>query len=74
MQHLLGGLILGGLAILIGLAWVLGALRRRRERADTLPTYRATGGILYTISQLGCAGVLILGGIAILALMLIGGR
>jgi hypothetical protein len=74
MQHVIGGLALGGLAILIGLAWVLGALQRRRERANTLPTYRATGGILYTISQIGCAGVLILGGIAILVLMAAGGR
>lgn len=71
--HLLGGLVLGGLAILVGVAWVLGALRRRRERALTAATYAATGGVVYTIFQLGCAGLLIFGGLAILGLMLAGG-
>ena len=73
MQHLLGGLILGGLAILVGLGWTVGALYRRRDRAETAPTYAATGGIVYTVFQLGCAGLLILGGVAILGLMLAGG-
>jgi hypothetical protein len=72
-RHLLGGLVLGGLTILVGVAWVFGALRRRRDRATSAPTYAATGGVVYTIFQLGCAGLLILGGIAILGLMLAGG-
>jgi hypothetical protein len=72
-QHLLGGLALGGLAVLIGVAWVFGAVRRFRDRAETAPTYAATGGPIYTAFQLGCAGLLILGGVAILALMAIGG-
>ena len=72
-QHLLGGLILGGLAIVVGLAWVFGALRRRRDRDTSAPTYAATGGVLYTVFQLGCAGLLIVAGIAILGLMLAGG-
>jgi len=71
--HLLGGLVLGGLTILVGIAWVFGALRRRRERALTAATYTATGGVVYTIFQLGCAGLLIFGGLAILGLMLAGG-
>jgi len=70
--HLLGGSVMGGLAILVGLAWVFGALRRRRDRAETAPTYAATGGIVYTVFQLGCAGLLIVGGLGILALMLAG--
>jgi len=71
--HLLGGLVLGGLAVLVGVAWVFGALRRRRDREQTAATYAATGGVVYTVFQLGCAGLLILGGIAILGLMLAGG-
>jgi hypothetical protein len=71
--HLLGGLAMGGLAIVVGAAWVFGALRRRRDRDITGPTYAATGGVVYTVFQLGCAGLLILGGLGILALMLAGG-
>jgi hypothetical protein len=71
--HLLGGLVLGALTILVGVAWVFGALRRRRERELTAATYAATGGVVYTIFQLGCAGLLIFGGLAILGLMLAGG-
>jgi hypothetical protein len=72
-RHLLGGLLLGGLAILVGVAWVFGALRRRRDRDTSGPTYAATGGVVYTVFQLGCAGLLIVAGIAILGLMLAGG-
>ena len=73
MTHLLGGGIMGGLAVLVGVAWIFGALRRRRDRAETAPTYTATGGVVYTVFQIGCAGALILGGLAILGLMLAGG-
>ena len=71
--HLLGGLVLGGLAVVVGIGWILGALRRRSDRAETAPTYVATGGVVYTAFQIGCAGLLILGGLAILGLMLAGG-
>lgn len=71
--HLLGGLVLGVLAVVVGIGWILGALRRRSDRAETAPTYAATGGVVYTAFQIGCAGLLILGGLAILGLMLAGG-
>ena len=71
--HLFGGLAMGSLAVLVGAAWIFGAVRRRRDRALTAPTYAATGGVVYTVFQIGCAGLLILGGIAILGLMLVGG-
>ncbi|MDQ6790609.1 MAG: hypothetical protein M3075_08145 [Candidatus Dormibacteraeota bacterium] len=69
-QHL-GGVVMGALVLLVGLAWVLGAVRRVRDRALTAPTYAATGGVVYTVFQIGCAGVLIVAGLVILILMVI---
>ena len=71
--HLLGGLVLGALAVVVGIGWIFGALRPRSDRAETAPTYAATGGVVYTAFQIGCAGLLILGGLAILGLMVAGG-
>ena len=62
---------MGGLVLLVGVAWVLGAIRRVRERALTAPTYAATGGVVYTVFQIGCAGLLIVAGLVILVLMAI---
>jgi hypothetical protein len=67
----LGGIAMGSVAVLVGLAWVLGAVRRVRDRALAAPTYAATGGVVYTVFQVGCAGVLIVAGLAILGLILI---
>jgi hypothetical protein len=69
-QHL-GGVVMGGLVLLVGVAWVLGAIRRVRDRALTAPTYAATGGVVYTVFQIGCAGLLIVAGLVILVLMVI---
>jgi hypothetical protein len=69
-QHL-GGIAMGAVALLVGLAWVMGAIRRVRDRELAAPTYAATGGVVYTVFQVGCAGTLILAGLAILVLMLI---
>ena len=60
---------MGGLVLLVGVAWVLGAIRRVRDRALTAPTYAATGGVVYTVFQIGCAGLLIVAGLVILVLM-----
>jgi hypothetical protein len=67
-QHLVG-VAIGGLAVLVGAAWVLGAVRRVRDHSLSGPTYAATGGVVYTVFQLGCAGILILVGLVILVLM-----
>jgi hypothetical protein len=69
-QHL-GGIAIGAAALLVGAAWLLGAVRRVRDRAETAPTYSATGGVVYTVFQVGCAGVLLLAGVLILVLMVI---
>jgi hypothetical protein len=71
--HTLGGLVLGLFAVLVGAAWLVGALRMRGRRAEIASTYAASGGILYTAFQMGCASVLLLAGIGILGLVLRGG-
>jgi Ca2+/H+ antiporter len=70
-SHLVGGLVMGCLALLLGIGLVLGALQRRRMRFQNAPTYVATGGVIYTVFQFGCAGLLIAAGAFILALMLL---
>jgi hypothetical protein len=66
-----GGLGLGLLAFLIGLAGIAAALRTRRRRARFPETYGSSGGIVYTGIQVGCAGMLLLGGIGLMILSII---
>lgn len=67
MRNTLIGLAMGGFAILVGVVWLLGAINTRRTRAEIGPTYTATGGPVYTAVQLGCAALLMLIGIGIIA-------
>jgi hypothetical protein len=70
--HLAGGLLMGMLALVLGVGLILGALRRRRHmQRGNAPTYAATGGVVYTVFQVGCAGLLILAGIVLLVVMLL---
>ena len=62
---------LGLLAFLIGLAGIAAALRTRRRRARDPETYGSSGGIVYTGIQVGCAGMLLLGGIGLMILSII---
>lgn len=66
-----GGFGLGLLAVLIGAAGVAAAVRTRRRRASYANTYGASGGIAFTIVQVGCSGLLLLGGIGLMALAII---
>jgi hypothetical protein len=66
-----GGFGLGLLALLIGAAGVAAALRTRRRRASYANTYGASGGIAFTIVQIGCSGLLLLGGIGLMTLAVI---
>jgi cbb3-type cytochrome oxidase subunit 3 len=63
-----GGFGLGLLAFLIGVAGIAAALRTRRRRARYPEAYGSSGGIIYTSIQVGCAGVLLLGGIGLMVL------
>ena len=66
-----GGIALGLFAMLIGIAGIGAAIRTRRRRAEIAHTYGATGGIVYTIVQAGCSGVLVLGGIGLVIVALL---
>jgi hypothetical protein len=66
-----GGFGLGLLAFLIGVAGIAAALRTRRRRARNPETYGASGGVIYTGIQVGCAGMLLLGGIGLMILSII---
>lgn len=66
-----GGLVLGGLVFLLGIGAIAAALRRRRGKEAYPETYAATGGIAYTIVQMGCGAVLLLGGGGLVVLTLV---
>ena len=66
-----GGFGLGLLAFVIGAAGIAAALRTRRRRARFPETYGSSGGIVYTGIQVGCAGVLLLGGLGLMVLSII---
>jgi hypothetical protein len=66
-----GGLLLGVFTFLLGIGAIAAALRRRRGKTAYPETYAATGGIAYTVVQIGCGGVLLIGGAGLVALAVI---
>jgi NADH:ubiquinone oxidoreductase subunit K len=48
-----------------------GALLTRRRRAAFASTYASSGGIVYTVFQVGCAAALILIGLGIVVVILV---
>jgi hypothetical protein len=69
--QLAAGLGLGAFAILLGAGGVAAALRTRRRRAEIAATYGSTGGIVYTVVQAGCSGLLVVGGLGLIVLALL---
>lgn len=65
---------LGILAVLLGIGGMVGAIRTRRRRAEIAPTYGSTGGIVYTMVQLGCSGAMLLGGVLLITVVLLAKR
>lgn len=61
---------MGLLALLVGLAGIAAAVRTRR-RLRYSETYASSGGIVYTVVQVGCSGILLAGGVALMVLALI---
>jgi hypothetical protein len=66
-----GGFGLGLLAFVLGTAGVAAAVRTRRRRATFAKTYGASGGIVFTVVQIGCSGLLLLGGVGLMVLAII---
>jgi len=64
-------LLLGVFAFLLGIGAIGAALRRRRARERYPETYAGSGGIAYTAVQIGCGGVLLLGGVGLVVLALV---
>ena len=62
------GFLLGVFAFLLGVGAMVAALRRRQARARYPETYAASGGVAYTIVQMGCGAVLLLGGVGLIVL------
>jgi hypothetical protein len=62
---------LGVFAFLLGIGAISVALRRRRARARYPETYAGSGGVAYTVVQIGCGAVLLLGGLGLMILALV---
>lgn len=67
----IGGLVIALVAVAVGAGWLLGALRLRAGRAASSTTYRSLGGPVYTAVQIGCSAVLIMLGLALLAVIIL---
>lgn len=65
-----GGFGLGLLAVLVGIAGIAAAIRTRRRRRYS-EAYASSGGIVYTVVQVGCSGLLLVGGLVLMTLALI---
>ncbi|MFZ0214413.1 MAG: hypothetical protein WAM30_00555 [Candidatus Dormiibacterota bacterium] len=70
--HLLAGLVMGLLAIVLGIGLWIAAIQRRRHRDRSAATYRGMGGPVYTVAQSGCATTAIVAGLIILVWAFLG--
>lgn len=68
--HTAGGLLVGFIAVAVGVVWIVGAFTTRRRRATFAPTYSRQGGPVYTALELGCSSVVILAGLTLIVVVL----
>jgi hypothetical protein len=66
--------LLGLVAVGVGVVSLVTAVLTRRRRAEIAETYAVTGGIAYSVVQFGCAGALILSGLVVIGIVLFAGR
>lgn len=69
-NRVLIGLLLGVIAVAAGVVAVISAVLTRRRRAEIADTYASTGGVVYSVVQFGCAGLLMLAGLLLIAVVL----
>ncbi|HVD02504.1 MAG TPA: hypothetical protein VNG93_15385 [Candidatus Dormibacteraeota bacterium] len=72
--RILLGVLLGLVAIAVGVFSLVTAILTRRRRSEIAETYAVTGGIAYSVVQFGCAGIMILAGLAVVVVVLLAGR
>ena len=65
------GLGMGLFACVLGAGGIYAAIRRRGRRAEIATTYGSTGGIVYTVVQAGCSGLLLAGGLGLIVVALV---
>jgi hypothetical protein len=67
-------ILLGVVAIAVGVVSLVTAVLTRRRRAEFAETYAVTGGIAYSVVQFGCAGALILSGLVVIGIVIFARR
>lgn len=68
------GIIVGVAALLLGAGTLGVAVWTRRRRGELGPSYASSGGMVYTVAQVGCGGTLALLGVAMMILALVTNR
>ena len=69
--QVVGGLAMGSFACLLAVGGIVAAIRRRNRRAEIAATYGQTGGVAYTVVQLGCSALLLIAGLGLIVLTLV---
>lgn len=73
-SRILLGVLLGLVAVAVGVVSLVTAILTRRRRSEIAETYATTGGVAYSVIQFGCAGALILSGLIVIAIVLFAAR
>ena len=73
-QRILFGVLIGLAALAAGVVALVSAILTRRRRAEIADTYAITGGVAYSVVQFGCAGLLMLAGLLVIAVVLVRAR
>ena len=73
-SRILLGVLLGLVAIGVGVVTLVTAILTRRRRAEFAETYAVTGGMAYSVVQFGCAVALMLTGLVVIGIVVLARR